>query len=100
MQEAGELAVIDAIGLFESGLWERCTVTVCITAPEAVRIRRIMMREGISEAYAKARIRAQKPEAWYMERADYTLCNDERTEEAFRKAAGELLSSVMERYAP
>ncbi len=99
LQEAGELAVIDAIGLFESGLSERCTVTVCITAPEAVRIRRLMAREGITEDYARARIHAQKLEAWYIERADYTLCNDYPTEEDFRKAAGTLLSTIMERYA-
>lgn len=98
LQEAGELAVIDAIGLFESSLSARCTVTVCITAPEAVRIRRIMAREGITEDYARARIRAQKPEAWYMERADYTLCNDYPTEKDFRKAAGAWLSMIMERY--
>ena len=70
------LAAIDAIGLFEGGLAELCDVTVAVTAPEEVRIRRLMARDSIPESYARARIAAQKKEDWFRQRCDYVLEND------------------------
>lgn len=78
-----ELVVIDAIALFESGLAEICDLTVAITAPEDVRIARLMARDGISEAYARSRIAAQHKEDWFREKCDYILVNDGDIE-AFR----------------
>ena len=69
------LAAIDAIGLFEGGLAELCDVTVAVTAPTEDRIRRIMLRDGISRAYAEKRIAAQHDNAWFAQRCDYTLEN-------------------------
>ena len=68
--------VIDAIGLFESGLAELCDLTVAIVADEAVRVRRLMGRDGIDEDYARARISAQKPAEWFAEQADLVLENN------------------------
>ncbi len=68
--------VIDAIKLFESGLAALCDVTVAVSAPEELRVRRIMARDGISEDYARARIAAQKPDSFYTERSDMTFVND------------------------
>ena len=45
-----ELAAVDAIALFESGLARLCDCTVAVTAPRSARIERLMRREGISEA--------------------------------------------------
>ena len=70
------LAAIDAIGLFEGGLAELCHVTVAVTAPEEARIRRLMQRDGISEDYARSRIKAQHDESWFREKCRYTLEND------------------------
>lgn len=70
------LAAIDAIALFESGLAELCHVTVAVTAPEADRIARLMARDGISEEYAAARIRAQHDESWFRRRCGHVLEND------------------------
>ena len=59
MEESGaRLIALDAIKLVESGLGALCDVTVAVTAPEEVRVRRIMTRDGISEDYARARVRA------------------------------------------
>ena len=69
-------AVIDAIGLFESGLGAECDLTVAVVADEEVRVRRLMERDGITEAYARARIAAQKPAAWFAQRADLVLENN------------------------
>ena len=78
---------LDAVALLESGLGERCRVTVAVTAAEEVRARRIMAREGIGEDYARWRIAAQKPAAWYEARCDYTLRNDGPREALERQAA-------------
>ena len=77
------LAAIDAIGLFEGGLAELCDVTVAVTAPEDVRVQRLMARDGITEDYARMRIHAQHTDAWFSERCDHTLVND-TTREAFQ----------------
>ena len=76
LKSAPQLAAIDAIGLFEGGLAELCDVTVAVTAPEDERVRRLMARDGISESYARSRIRAQHAESWFRERCDHVLEND------------------------
>ena len=83
LETAPELAAIDAIGLFEGGLAELCDITVAVTAPEEMRVQRLMQRDGISESYARARIRAQHEESWYHERCNYVLVNDGKLD-AFR----------------
>ncbi len=79
-----KLAAIDAIGLFEGGLAELCDVTVAITAPEELRIERLIARDGISREYAAKRIRAQKDREEFIKLCRYHLEND-GTEEAFRE---------------
>ncbi len=84
---------LDAIALLESGAGDLCAVTVAVTAPEEVRVRRIMEREGISKEYARARVTAQKPSSWFEERCTYTLRNDGSREalEAKARALFELI---------
>lgn len=76
LESAPQLAAIDAIGLFEGGLAELCDVTVAVTAPEDVRIARLMAREGISAEYAKKRIAAQHKDDWFREKCDRVLENN------------------------
>ena len=76
LETAPALAAIDAIGLFEGGLAQLCDVTVAITAPEEMRVKRLMARDQIPEDYARSRIRAQHSEGWFQERCDYVLVND------------------------
>lgn len=71
-----EMAVIDAPLLFESGMDRMCHTTVAVLAPEAMRLARITARDGISEARAVERMRAQPDDTFYSERAEHTLHND------------------------
>ena len=73
---APEHAAIDAIGLFESGLNRLCHTTVAVTAPLEDRVCRLMVRDGISEAYARSRIEAQHDEEWFRQRCDHILENN------------------------
>ena len=79
-----QLAAIDAIALFEGGLAELCDVTVAITAPEEIRVKRLMLRDNISENYARSRIAAQHDERWFREHCHCTLENN-GTEVQFRE---------------
>ena len=91
------LAVIDAIALLESGLGELCDVTIAVIAPPAVRVERIMAREGIPEDYAWARVRAQRSDEYFTGGCGYTLINDCATPEEFSARAAALLRQILER---
>jgi len=79
------LVAIDAVGLFEGGLAELCDITVAITAPEDVRVQRLMEREGITREYALSRIAAQKTCEEFSKMCDYTLENAGSREDFQRK---------------
>lgn len=49
---------------------------VCVSAPEAVRVERIMARDGISVEKAREWIVAQMPQEEVERRADYVVVND------------------------
>lgn len=85
---------LDAIALLESGAGALCDATVAVTAPEELRVGRIMAREGISEDYARARIAAQKPSSWFEERCAHTLRND-GDREALEARARALFQSIL-----
>lgn len=85
---------LDAVALLESGAGELCGVTIAVTAPEELRVRRIMAREGIGEDYARARIRAQKPSEWFEARCTYTLRNG-GTQDELEAAARALLRQIL-----
>ena len=70
------LAAIDAIALFEGGLAELCDTTVAVTAPVEVRVQRLMLRDQISEDYARSRIAAQHDESWFRQHCHHILEND------------------------
>lgn len=85
LENPPRLAAIDAIGLFEGDLAPLCDVTVAVTAPEDARIARLIARDAISEAYARARIAAQHDSRWFEDRCDFTLRNDGTAEEFKQK---------------
>lgn len=72
----GTLAAVDAVELLGSGLESRCRAVIGILAGEEARVRRVMARDGLTEAYARLRVRAQKPDSYYEARCTYVLRND------------------------
>ena len=94
LAEKPALAAIDAIALFEGGLAELCDTTVAVCAPAETRVARLIQRDGVTEAYARSRIRAQKSEDWFRSMCGYTLYND-GTQEEFRRKCGEFLDSIL-----
>ncbi len=86
---------IDAIALLEGGLGALCDITVAVTADDELRVRRIMLRDGISEEYARSRVAAQKPSVWFEERCDYVLRNDGTDPALLRQRAQALFAPML-----
>ena len=86
---------IDAINLIESGLDGLCRRTVAVIAPAETRVARIMARDGIPEAYARLRVRAQKDEAFYRAHCTDVLVNDCGSAAAFTEKARQALETIL-----
>lgn len=92
---SGRGVVIDAINLVESGLGSLCDVTIAITAPPEVRLRRIMQRDGIDEAYARGRIAAQKKDAFYRRNCTFLLENRAGNRKEFESLVREFFENFL-----
>ena len=90
----GTLAAIDAIALLENRYADKTLCNVAITAPVEQRVERLMVRDGITEDYARARIAAQKPNKYFEENCNYTLCND-GTKAEFERKCTEFFTEVL-----
>ena len=64
--------------LFDSGFHRRVpfSFVVCVSAPEAVRVQRIMTRDGISESKALEWIHRQMPQEQVEAQSDFVIVND------------------------
>ena len=94
-EKAPQSCAIDAIGLLESGLGKLCTHTVAITAPEELRVIRLMARDGISEEYARLRIRAQKSNEVFAAACGMTIENQDRCPEDFRQRCKTIFQTLL-----
>ncbi len=88
------LAAIDAINLLEGDLPARCQYTIAVVAPVEMRIQRLMLRDGITEEYARLRITAQPPETYFSSRCDFTLYNTAQLQEEFAAQCNSLLDEI------
>ena len=78
LAETGEYTfmVIDAPLLIESGMITMCDSCWLATAPDEIRLARIMKRDGIDEAIAKRRLQSRKGEETLREHANIIIHND------------------------
>lgn len=75
-QITGELVILDAPTLFESGINSVCNATVAVLADEEIRLGRITTRDGIDKTAARLRISAGKNDEFYKLNADYIIYNN------------------------
>jgi dephospho-CoA kinase len=71
--------VEEAALLFESGGWKYFDFILLVTAPESLRIARVMKRDGVSESEVKNRIQSQMPEDEKIPRANFLIFNDDQS---------------------
>ena len=80
-EKAGaKAAAIDAPVLFESPLTALCDKIICVTAPEDIRLSRIIERDGITREDALLRLRAQRDAEYYKSKSDIVIVNDGNTD--------------------
>jgi len=72
-KEGARAVIIDAAVLLESGVAGLCDLIAAVTAPEEIRLSRIMERDGLNKADALIRIQAQLGEEYYQKKADIVL---------------------------
>ncbi|MEQ8705419.1 MAG: dephospho-CoA kinase [Phaeodactylibacter sp.] len=66
----------EAALLYESGSFEGLHAVIVVTAPQALRLERVMARDGVEEEAVRARMRKQMPEEEKARRADFLIHND------------------------
>lgn len=66
----------EAAILFESGSYKTCDKTILITAPQEIRISRVMLRDSVSKNEVMERIKNQMSDIDKLKLADYVIIND------------------------
>ncbi len=66
----------EAALLVETGSYLNLDKLIVVTAPENIRIARVMQRDRLTQAEVTARIKNQMPESEKVKLADYVIIND------------------------
>ena len=85
-QSGQKRILLDAPTLFESGANRLCDKTLAVLADEELRKKRIMERDGLTEAEALRRIKAQHPASYYRTKSSFTLRNNGTAEQLEKDA--------------
>lgn len=75
-QSQSKIVFNEAAILFETGANKRFDKIVYVSAPEDIRIKRVMARDQISEEAVRSRIKAQNPDEENSKLADFVIIND------------------------
>jgi dephospho-CoA kinase len=67
----------EAALLFESGSYRMCDHSILVTAPKAVKIQRVMERDGVTSEQVEARMDKQLSDEEKNKMADFLITNDE-----------------------
>lgn len=92
--EKTDIVIFDAPQLFESGGDGLCDMVIAVTAPESMRLERIMNRDGIDQSAAMLRINAQHGEDYYSSRADFVI-NGSNDLESVRREVERIITHLI-----
>jgi len=85
VRQGERLIVYEAPLLFEAGAEGRVDAVLVVRIEESQQLARLMRRDGLSEAQARARIAAQMPQAEKVARADFVIDNSGTPEGTLRQ---------------
>jgi len=74
--QTGPYSLKEAALLFESGSYFNLDKVILVTAPENIRIQRVVQRDGVSKQQVQDRISKQMPEEQKLQMADIVIVND------------------------
>lgn len=66
----------EAAILIESGAYNQLDKIIVVYAPDPLRVKRVMQRDGMTEDQVKARINKQMPQEEKLSYADFVITND------------------------
>jgi len=75
-EQKADYNIREAAILFESGSYKDCDVVILVTAPEELRIKRVMKRDGSSKKEVKSRIDKQWLDEKKAKRSQFIINND------------------------
>jgi dephospho-CoA kinase len=78
-QKISPYVVMESAILYETGYSALFDKIIIVSAPEKIRINRVMKRDGINEDDVIKRIKNQLPEENKVNKADYIIVNDGKT---------------------
>ncbi len=96
--EGHPYALYEAALLVETGRHETFAALVVVAVDEATQVARVMARDGLDEAAARARLASQLPLADKAAAADYVIDNGGPLEETFAQAR-EVHAALLARFA-
>ncbi len=91
----GRVAVIEAALIYESDMHEMIDFVVVVNADEAVRVARVMDRDGVSAEEVRKRMTAQWPMERKIRLADFVIGNNGSREELQTRV--QLLRTIIDR---
>ena len=68
--------LLDAPTLIETGADKLCDMIVCVIADEALRTKRIALRDNIDYEMIKSRFSSQHNDSFYINKSDYVITNN------------------------
>lgn len=75
LRAGARACVLDAPTLFESGADALCHTVISVITPWEQRLRRILLRDGITREAAEARMQNQFEDEYYAARSDFVIRN-------------------------
>ncbi len=72
----GEVVFVESAILFESGFNKLCKAVVCVSAPDEVRVERVLERDKTSREAVEKRMHSQAEQEWIREQSDLVVEND------------------------
>lgn len=95
--QGSRLIILDAPTLFESNADDLCDLIISVTADEAMREKRIILRDNISPEAARKRFESQYSEHFFVSHSDFVIKNN-KTPEILAAKAKEAADKIKEYY--
>lgn len=96
-KEGYKFVLFDAPTLFESELDDICNAVVCVIASYETLLKRITVRDGITQDMASLRLSSQKSAEWYSDKSDYVISNNGTPQELVITSL-KIITDIKERF--
>jgi len=77
-QKDAPYTIKEAALLFESGSFRQLDRIICVYAPKAARLQRVIQRDGVSEAQVLARMNKQMADFDKIQLSDFVITNNQK----------------------